>query len=68
MVEDGKSGWIFRPDLDESMYHALDRALSTSDAHLNCMRVHARRRALEVTPEKAAAVFDKALRFAMENQ
>jgi hypothetical protein len=67
MVEDGKSGWTFRPDRPPEMYSALDRALSTTPTQLNLMRAHARRRSLEVTPEHTATVVDDALRFALEN-
>jgi glycosyltransferase involved in cell wall biosynthesis len=68
MVEDGENGWRFRPDHVEEVYSALDRALSSSESELNRMRARARSRALEVTPERAAAVFDNALRSALENR
>lgn len=62
MVEDGKTGWTFRPGTPGEMYGALDRALACSVEELNKMRPAARKRAQEVTPESAAAVFERALR------
>jgi glycosyltransferase involved in cell wall biosynthesis len=61
MVQDGKSGWTFRPENRAEMCRAIGRALSCSEKELNRMRVHARHAALQVTPEKTAAVLDDAL-------
>lgn len=61
MVCDGKNGWTFRPDRRGEMDDALNRALTATDSELNAMRACARKRALEVTPEHAAAVCSAAL-------
>jgi glycosyltransferase involved in cell wall biosynthesis len=64
MVQDGESGWTFRPENRAEMCRAIGRALSCSETELNRMRVNARRSALQVTPEKTAAVLDDALQAA----
>lgn len=61
MVEEGRTGWTFHPDNAAEMYSALDRALTCSVVDLNRMRISARKRALEVTPENSAAVFERAV-------
>jgi glycosyltransferase involved in cell wall biosynthesis len=61
MVCDGENGWTFSPDQPDEMENALNRALTAADSELNTMRVCARARALEVTPENAAAVCSAAL-------
>jgi len=62
MVCDGENGWTFSPDEAGQMDSALSRALSASDAELAAMRVRARAKAKEVTPENTAAVCLAALR------
>jgi len=54
LVEDGKTGWTFRPDNHAEMADAIRRALSATYAELECMGNHAREKALEITPEKFA--------------
>lgn len=61
MVEDGLNGWTFCPDRQEEIDVALDRALSASHADLEVMRVSARKRAREVTPESTAEICSRAL-------
>jgi len=56
MVSDGENGWTFSPEKAGQMDDALRRALSLSDDQLHAMRVRARSRAQEVTPENTAAV------------
>jgi glycosyltransferase involved in cell wall biosynthesis len=54
LVEDGVNGWSFRPDQPEEMDVTLERALNTSEAALQQMRVAARSRVAHLTPEFAA--------------
>jgi glycosyltransferase involved in cell wall biosynthesis len=54
LVEDGVNGWSFRPDQPEEMDATLERALNTSEAALQQMRVAARSRVAHLTPEFAA--------------
>jgi len=56
MVSDGENGWTFSPDEASQMDSALSRALDASDSELAAMRIRARQRATEITPEKTAAV------------
>ncbi len=60
MVEDGKTGWTFRPK-DSDMYIALERAMQCSLDELAAMRQRARARALEITPEVVAGLIDSAV-------
>jgi len=62
MVSDGENGWIFSPDKEGEMDSAVNRALSATDSELHAMRCSARRRAMQVTPENAAAVCLQAMR------
>lgn len=59
LIEDGRNGWLFRPDQGHEMYQAIDRAMSISAAALNDMRQHARETALGLTPEYVAGLVDK---------
>jgi glycosyltransferase involved in cell wall biosynthesis len=54
LVQDGVNGWRFRPDQPEGLDAALERALNTSEAALQQMRVAARSRVAHLTPEFAA--------------
>lgn len=55
LVEEGRNGWLFRPDASGEMYMAIDRALNTSLENLDQMRRHARETAMRYTPENVAA-------------
>jgi glycosyltransferase involved in cell wall biosynthesis len=63
LVEDGITGWTFRPDYPNEMYAALDRALNTSESCLNEMRNAVRARICDLTPQHAAALVMDAVRF-----
>jgi glycosyltransferase involved in cell wall biosynthesis len=63
LVEDGVSGWTFRPDFPEEAYRALDRALSTPRDALDSMRANATNAVKEVTPAFAAESIAEAVRY-----
>lgn len=54
LVEEGVNGWVFRPDVAQEMYAAVDRALNTPQEELAEMRERARKRALDLTPDVVA--------------
>jgi glycosyltransferase involved in cell wall biosynthesis len=54
MVEDGATGWTFRPDRLEEVAAAVDRALSTPPGDLERMRESCLASASRFTPEIAA--------------
>jgi glycosyltransferase involved in cell wall biosynthesis len=61
MVEDGKTGWTFRPDHEDEMSRAIDCALSVKPERLAEMRVAARARALMITPDTMAEKIVRAI-------
>jgi glycosyltransferase involved in cell wall biosynthesis len=63
MVQDGLTGWTFRPDRAQEMYEALDRALSAPLDRLQSMRAAARKRAGCITSEFVADRVMDAIRF-----
>ncbi len=64
LVDDGVTGWTFRPDREDEMYRAIDRALTVSESQLLNMRAMARQRAMALTPEYAADAIMRAVKFA----
>jgi glycosyltransferase involved in cell wall biosynthesis len=64
LVEDGVTGWTFRPDRREEMYRAIDRALTVPEGRLLRMRACARHRAMALTPGFAADAIMRAVEFA----
>jgi glycosyltransferase involved in cell wall biosynthesis len=54
LVEDGVTGWVFRPDNQEEIYSALERALGTTEDDLAKMRSMARDRIQYLTPDSVA--------------
>lgn len=63
LVEEGLTGWTFHPDRAEEMYQAVDRALTASRENLEEMRVSARSRVEDLTPEFVAGCILQAIRF-----
>ena len=61
LVEDGVSGWTFRPDVAEEMLNALDKSLNTSRERLDEMRAAARAAALRLTPECVSELIEAAI-------
>ena len=51
---EGETGWCFRPDQEEEMYNAIDRAMNTPVEQLNKMRQECRTRIGEISPSKCA--------------
>ena len=54
LCEDGSNGWLFDPEDEVSTRSALDRMFATGETDLAAMRVQARERVREMTPEWAA--------------
>jgi glycosyltransferase involved in cell wall biosynthesis len=54
LCEEGSNGWVFDPEDEVSTRSALDRMFATGETDLAAMRVQARERVREMTPEWAA--------------
>lgn len=65
LVEDGRTGWIFRPDDPDSIYDAIDRMFATPDTEIEIMRRNCREEGASLVPELAAEQVATALRFAL---
>jgi glycosyltransferase involved in cell wall biosynthesis len=65
LVRDGKNGWCFRPDSQNEMYSALDRALHVSEGKVLEMRREARKTVEYLTPSYAADRVLDAVRFVL---
>ncbi len=63
LVQDGKTGWTFRPDHVDEVRRALVQALSTTPEDLAEMRLAARNQALKITPVTMAGRILKAIEF-----
>jgi len=61
LVRHGETGWLLDPLRPETIEHALDLLFAMPVETLNEMRAAARRRALEITPDKAAAAIAAAV-------
>lgn len=61
LVTDGETGWTFTPGDDQTVYHAVDRALKSSVAARERMGEVARKRVLELTPDYVADRIAEAL-------
>jgi len=66
LIEDGRTGWIFRPDVEENAYQAIDRMMNTSDKELDAMRAYGRAVASQLTPERIAELIGRAVNACME--
>jgi len=67
MVVDGVNGWTFHPDRPTEVFAALDRALQTSPRALEALRKAATSRALDLSPERMADRYLKAISFVMSS-
>lgn len=65
---EGETGWLFQPDAPGDMERALERALCTSVERLNEMRVAARARAAQITPQDSAERMVEAMSTALARQ
>jgi glycosyltransferase involved in cell wall biosynthesis len=54
LVTEGETGWTFTPERNDTVTDALDRALHTSAEIRQQMGTRARRRVLELTPDRVA--------------
>ncbi len=54
LIQEGRNGWIFRPDNAEDTYRAIDRMMNTSEQQLDAMRANGRMVASQLTPERVA--------------
>ncbi|MBI2799511.1 MAG: glycosyltransferase family 4 protein [Gammaproteobacteria bacterium] len=65
LIRDGVNGWLYDPELPNSLPNALDRAYAVSDSDLHSMRAAARKAALQIDPVTVAnsmvAVFNATL-------
>jgi glycosyltransferase involved in cell wall biosynthesis len=66
LVDEGTTGWVFRPDVASGIEAAIETALNTSVAELNQMRELARKRVASITPEYAASQMIGAISAAMQ--
>ena len=64
LVQEGETGWTFRPDQPEEVQRALDRALLTPAPMLTLMRETCRRTASQLSPLYGANQLLRAIRFA----
>ena len=62
LIEDGRNGWIFRPDVEEDTYRAIDRMMNTSETELNAMRAYGRTLASQLTPERVCELIGRAVK------
>jgi glycosyltransferase involved in cell wall biosynthesis len=65
LVDEGRTGWTFRPDLPGEMDKAIERALSVDAEQLAAMRPAARARVAQITPDACAERMLAALRLAI---
>jgi glycosyltransferase involved in cell wall biosynthesis len=65
LCDEGKTGWLFRPDAPDEFERALDRALSASPERLDEMRQAARARVAPITPENSAERIAQSMRTVM---
>lgn len=61
LVESGRTGWTFRPDYPEEMYHAIEQSLAAPSEKLDQMRAEARQTALRLTPRVVADLIEDAI-------
>jgi glycosyltransferase involved in cell wall biosynthesis len=61
LVRDGINGWIFRPDIGDEMFQALDKSLTASPGDLNQMRSSARATAARLTPDYTTCLIERTI-------
>ena len=67
LIQEGRNGWIFRPDNAEDTYRAIDRMMNTSELELDAMRANGRTIASQLTPERVADQIALAVNACVEN-
>lgn len=65
LVQDGITGWLFRPDYKDEMYKSLDKALNASHDQLAAMRMNVIKVIQRQTPEYAAKKMLEAIEIAL---
>jgi glycosyltransferase involved in cell wall biosynthesis len=65
VVEEGRTGWTFRPEREDEMASALDRALTASPGELEQMRARCLERAKGFTAESASRGMLAAIEYAL---
>jgi hypothetical protein len=68
LIEDGATGWTFRPDHPDECFDALDRAFATGDAELARMRERCRQRIDRLRLEDVVEKMLRAVAFARESR
>ncbi|KPL70024.1 hypothetical protein ADN00_18340 [Ornatilinea apprima] len=61
MVVEGQNGWAFHPENTDEIENVLDKFFSKSVEQLNEMRVNAKARSLEYSPDKIADMMNIAI-------
>ncbi|MEZ6136849.1 MAG: glycosyltransferase family 4 protein [Pirellulaceae bacterium] len=54
LIHEGENGWLYCPDVDESLFETLDKLYSLDDSQLLAMRQAAQRCVAEITPQNVA--------------
>ncbi len=68
LVEDGVTGWVFRPDNPDEIYSALEKAVGTTEEDLAKMRGMARDRIQYLTPDFVADNILEAISYVTESK
>lgn len=61
LVQDERNGWIFRPDVGDEMFEALDRCMRVALDDLDKMRLQARATAVRLTPDYVTGLVEQAI-------
>ena len=61
LVEEGRTGWVFRPDRPAEMDGAIEQCLGASVETLNRMRPVVREAALRLSPQRIAELLERAV-------
>ncbi len=67
LVEDGRTGWVFRPDDPRTMRAAIHRALNSTTEQLDELGARARQRVQCLTPSAMADQMMSAIEYAVAN-
>jgi glycosyltransferase involved in cell wall biosynthesis len=62
LIQDGRNGWVFRPDDMDETYRAIDRMMKTSESELDAMRAQGRKAAYQLSPERVADLIGAAVK------
>lgn len=66
LIQDGETGWQYRPDQPDTLFQALESMFSLSTSELNAMRTACHQAVKEITPKNVAVgaltMFDQLLK------